>query len=262
MNAGELLDFGLTYNMRGELEKAEDCLKKALAQNPNLKGAHLGLGDVYLKRDQLDLAEEMYTKELDVNLDSVKANLELANVYILKGEEDKALPNLERVLAISPNDWRAARGMGYIYFIKGELEKASGWFRMALEGKGEDIAVHFWLALIYHQKKFVTEMDTEIEKVRAVCQNMERFVTEPSVATSYILGKIAILQGKHKEAIKHFENLRKRIKIKNRRKMEIGLVYNELDILKTLAEVYEKIGDKVSSSKLQEEIAGLTQSKL
>lgn len=262
MNAEELLDLGLTCQLRGELEKAESYLKKALAQNPGLKGVHLGLGDIYFKKGLIDLAEEMYTKELDVNLDSVKAYLELANVYILKKEEEKALSNFEKVLAVSSNDWRASKGIGYIYFTKGELEKAIGWLSIAMDGNEEDIAIHFWLALVYRQKGLVTEMDKEIEKVRAICQNMEKFMTEPKPVTSYVLGKIAALQGKDKEAIQHLEGLRKRIKIKDRKRMELGLFYDELDILKTLVEVYDKEGNKILSNTIQKEIENLMQSKL
>ncbi len=76
MDAEELLDLGFTCQLKGQLEKAEDYFKKALAQNPKLKGAHLGLGDVYLKKDEIDMAEEMYTKEIEINPDSVKAHVE------------------------------------------------------------------------------------------------------------------------------------------------------------------------------------------
>lgn len=258
MNAEELLDLGLTCQLKGQLEKAEDYLKKALAQNPEMKGVHLGLGDIYLKEDRVDMAEEMYAKEIEINPDSVKAHLELANVYILKGGIDKALANFERALSLSPNDWRASKGIGYIYFIKGELAKAVGWLKIAVEGNEDDLSIHFWLALIYHEKKFVTEMDTEIEKVRTICRNIEKFTAKQGLVTSYVLGKIAALQEKHKEAIKHLEELRKRIKIQNRKRIEFGLFYDELDILKTLAEVYDKVGDEVLSNTIQKEIESLT----
>ena len=261
MDAEELLDLGLTYQLKGQLEKAEVYLKKALAQNPELRSAYLGLGDIYLKKDRLDMAEEMYAKEIKINPDSVKTHLELANVYILKGEKDKALANFEKALSFSPNDWRASRGIGYIYFIRGELAKAVGWFKMAIDGNEDDLALHFWLALIYHEKGLVTEMDTEIEKARTICQNIDKFMDKSEFVTSYVLGKIAALQEKHKEAIKHLEDLRKRIRIKDRKRIEFGLFYDELDILKTLAEVYDKVGDEILSNTIQKEIANLTQTK-
>ena len=259
MDAEDLLDLGFTCQLKGQLEKAEDCFKKALAQNSKLKGAHLGLGDIYLKKDEIDMAEEMYTKEIEINPDSVKAHVELANVYLLKGEIDKALANFEKVLSLSPNDWRASKGIGYIYLVRGELAKASGWLNMAGEGNEEDLSIHFWLALVYQKKGLVTEMDKEIEKVRAICQNIEKFTAKKGFVTSYILGKVALLQEKYKEAIKNLEDLRKRIKIRDRKRIEFGLVFDELDILKTLAEVYDKTGEKNSSNSIQKEITGLTQ---
>lgn len=258
MNAEELLDLGFTCQLKGKLEKARDYFKKALAQNSQLKGAHLGLGDIYLKKDRIDMAEGMYAKEIEINPNSVKAHLRLANVYILKGEEDKALSNFEKALSLSPDDWRASKGIGYIYFIKGELAKASGWFNMAVEGNEEGLSIHFWLALAYKEKGLVTEMDREIEKVKTICQNIEKFTAKPEFVTSYVFGKIAALQEKHEEAIKHLEDLRKRIKIKDRKRIEFGLVYNELDILKTLVEVYDKTGNKILSDALRKEIENLT----
>ena len=70
MNAEELLDLGLTWQFKGDLAKAEDYLKKALAQDPELRGAHLALGDIYLKRGRIDMAEDMYSKEIKILLKS------------------------------------------------------------------------------------------------------------------------------------------------------------------------------------------------
>ena len=261
MDAEELLDLGLTWQLKGDLIKAEDYLKKALVKKPQLKGAHLGLGDICLKQDKLDMAQKMYMKEIEINPASVKAHIELANVCILKGEEDEALSNFEKALSLSPNDWRGSKGMGYIYFLKSELEKAVGWLTMAAENNENDFSIHFLLALIYHRKGFTKEMDIEIERIRTVCQNIEKFTAKQGLVIAYVLGKVYALQGRYKDAIKHLEDLRKRIKFKNRKRLELGLFYDELDILKTLADVYDRTGDKNSSNAIQKEINALTSAK-
>lgn len=261
MNAEELLDLGLTWQFKGDLAKAEDYLKKALAQDPELRGAHLALGDIYLKRGRIDMAEDMYSKEIKIKPDSVKAYIELANVYVLKGDEHEALSNFEKALSLSGHDWRASKGIGYIYFMRGELAKAIGWFRMATDGNEEDLAVHFWLALICHQNKLVTEMDTEIEKVKAICKNMEKFMSTSRDVISYVLGKAAALQGRYKEAAKYLEKLRKKGNIKDKKRIEFGLFYEELDILRTLMEVYDKTDQKPLSDSVRNEIDTLVQAK-
>ncbi|MDD5454239.1 MAG: tetratricopeptide repeat protein [Candidatus Ratteibacteria bacterium] len=258
MDAEELLDIGLTHQLKGQLEKAEDCLKKALAEDPKIRGAHLGLGDIYMKQGQFDAAEEMYKKEIEVNPASAKSYIELANVNIIKGNEDESLSNFEKALSLSSNDWRACKGMGYVYFVRGELAKAVGWLKMANDGNAQDLAVHFWIALIYFQNGLVTETDAEIERVRAICQNIEKFTSKQEPVIAYVLGKVAAIQGKYKETVKYLEDLRKKINIKNRKRVELGLIYDETDILKTLAEAYDKSGDKGSASSIQKEIANLT----
>jgi len=257
MDAEELLDMGLTYQLKGQSEKAQDYLKKALVENAQIKGAHLALGDIYLKQGNFDMAEEMYEKEIEINPLSVKAHIELANVNVIKGKEDKALSNFEKALSLSSNDWRACKGMGYIYFIKGELSKAVGWLKMANEDNEEDLAVHFWLTLVYHQNGLISEMDREIEKVRNICKNIEKFTSKQEPVIAYVLGKVAAIQGKNKEAVKCLEDLRKKINIRNKKRIEFGLIYDEADILKTLAESYDKSGDKSSSNAIQKEIAEL-----
>jgi lipopolysaccharide biosynthesis regulator YciM len=258
MNAEELLDIGLTYQLKGQLEKSEDYFKKALVQDPQIRGAHLGLGDIYLKQSRFDMAEEMYGKEININPLSVKAHIELANVNIIKGEEDKALSNFEKALSLSSSDWRACKGMGYTYFIKGELSKAAGWLKMANDGNEEDLAVHFWLTLVYFRNGLTTEIDAEIEKVKTICKNVEKFTSKQEPVIAYVFGKVAALQGKNKEAIKYLEDLRKKINIRNRKRVELGLIYDEMDILKTLAEVYDKSGEQSLSNAVKKEIAGLT----
>ncbi len=260
MNAEELLDIGLTCQLKGQLEKAQDYLEQALVQDPKIRGAHLGLGDINLKQSRFDIAEEMYTKEIALNPRSVKARIELANVNIIKGEEDKALLNFEKALSLSSNDWRAYKGMGYVYFLKGKLSKATGWLKMANDGKEEDLAVHFWLTLVYSRHGLTTQVDTEIEKVKAICRNIEKFTDKQEPVIAYVLGKVAAIQGKNKEASKHLEDFRKKIKIKNRKRIELGLIYDELDILRTLAEVYNKSGEQALSNAIKKEMAGLTRS--
>jgi len=71
-----------------------------------------------------------------------------------------------------------------------------------------------------------------------------------------IVGYLALVkEGKYKEAIEHLEEVRKKVKVKNRRKLELGVFYNEIDILKTLAEVYEKNEQRALSHLIQKEIA-------
>ncbi|HIE43831.1 MAG TPA: tetratricopeptide repeat protein [Candidatus Omnitrophica bacterium] len=255
MDAEELLDIGLTYQLRGKLEKAEEYFKKALLRNPRLMRAYVGLGDIYLKTNRFDMAEQMYKKGVEIHPEYEKACLNLARLYILKGEEDKAFSSYERALSLGPNDWRASKGIGYLYLTKDELDKAIGWLKMALEGNEEDLAIHFWLVLAYHQKELKDEMDEEIEKVRGICNNIKKFLPRPAPILSYILGKVSALEGKYKEAIEHLEEVRKKVKVKNRRKLELGVFYNEIDILKTLAEVYEKNEQRALSHLIQKEIA-------
>jgi len=253
IQAEEFLDLGITAELKGRLEEAEKYLKKALQENPSLARAYTGLGNIYLKKNQLDKAEEMYREQIKLSPRSVKAHLNLAALSMLKGNIKKAFSLYEKVLTISPGEWRGYRGIGYICFLRKELDKAIGWLKMAREEKEDELSLYFLLALVYSKKGAEEEMYQAIARVREIAEEMKQFSPQQTTIF-YILGKVAALEGRYKECIGYLEEIPKKVKIKNREKWEMGIFYNEQDVLDILRQAYKKQGRKIKPDIFPQEV--------
>ena len=121
-------NLGLVYQTRGDLNKAEQMLKKSLEIEEKLgrlegmASDYGNLGLIYLTRGDLDKAEQMHTKALTINeklgrlegMASQYGNLGL--IYRKRGDFDKAREYWEKALELFNK-------IG----MKPEIEKVQGW---------------------------------------------------------------------------------------------------------------------------------------
>ncbi|MCP4264907.1 MAG: tetratricopeptide repeat protein, partial [Candidatus Brocadiaceae bacterium] len=135
-------NLGNIYQIRGELEKAEEYYLKSLDINKELgrlegmASDYGNLGNIYQIRGELEKAEEYYFKALDI--DKKLGRLEgmaiqygnLGIIYQIRGELEKAEEYYFKALDIEKKLGRLEGiaseygNLGIIYQIRGELEKA------------------------------------------------------------------------------------------------------------------------------------------
>ncbi|MCX5633332.1 MAG: tetratricopeptide repeat protein [Phycisphaerae bacterium] len=169
-------NLGLIYQHRGELEKAEEMLKKSLQINEKLgrlKGManqFCNLGNAYYMRGDLDKAEEMQKKALAIDeklgrLDGMASDYgNLGIVYMARGDLDKAEEMHKKSLQIEEKLGRLEgiaseySNLGIIYQMRGELDKAEEMHKKSLRiseklGHQEGIATNYHnLGLIYQKR--------------------------------------------------------------------------------------------------------------
>ena len=145
--ANDYGNLGLIYETRGDLDKAEEMLLKALDINETLgilerMATNYGnLGVIYQMRGDLDNAEEMLSKALDIN---------------------EKLGSLEK-MASNYGNW------GVIYQKRGDLDKAEEMYLKTLEieeklGKLEGIAISYGnLGMVYEERG-------ELGRAREYCE--------------------------------------------------------------------------------------------
>ncbi|MCJ7728633.1 MAG: tetratricopeptide repeat protein [Sedimentisphaerales bacterium] len=144
-------NLGQVYQIRGELNKAEEALKKALRIDKrigcmkNIAGDFDNLGLLYIKKGKLDKAEEFLNKSLKLHkkigqLDGIASDYRnLGLIYKTRGELDKAEEMHKKALGIdemivSPKGISCDYGnLGVIYGMRGELDKAKEMFQKTLE---------------------------------------------------------------------------------------------------------------------------------
>jgi len=142
LTAMALERLGILYQIRGELDQAEEMCQKSLAINKTLgdkngmAGNYNNLGNLYKIRGEIDQAELMYQKSLAVNeILGYKEGMagtynNLANLHLIRGELDRAEVMYKKSLAIDEElgDKEGIASdygnLGNLYLIRGELGRA------------------------------------------------------------------------------------------------------------------------------------------
>jgi tetratricopeptide (TPR) repeat protein len=156
-------NLGIIYQIRGELDKAEEFhrksleIDKALGRQEGMANAYGNLGIIYGIRGELDKAEEFYRKSLEIEKalgrqeGMANAYGNLGIIYGIRGELDKAEEFYRKSLdinkALGRQEGMANQygNLGIIYKTRGDLDKAEEFYRKSLDinkalGRQENMA--------------------------------------------------------------------------------------------------------------------------
>jgi tetratricopeptide (TPR) repeat protein len=151
----------------GQTEQAIEILERAVAANPELRGAHILLGEAYRSRgnyqrasvhyeaasrldpytlanhynlgvayqflNKLQEAAAAYLRALQLNPRDVKSNMNLGLVYLALGNIDQAVTFLERATRLDPTNASAWSNLGVALDARGSTVLAESTYRKALE---------------------------------------------------------------------------------------------------------------------------------
>ena len=205
-------------NLRAEtydsLDRAVMLLERAVELDPGYARAHLELGIAYgTKADYLVLPElheralVRLRRALDIDPGMVRAWRELGGSLVALGRVDEGIESIRRGLALDPKDEGAIRAMGRALF----LGRAA--FREAAAYMEEALAINpmsGWSALqLAHCAAYLGEYARGEAAARRAVALQEEFLSGHErvlVIGAYMrLGHLARLQGRHDEALRHFQ---------------------------------------------------------
>lgn len=128
-------DLALTYDMKGDLDKAEYHLKKAIKLKPDYSNAYNYLGFVYFRQGRVNEAIEAYNKALDnlLYLNPQDAHLNLGVAYLSLKQYQKAKVHLEEAIRLAPDFAAAYHSLGKVYEGLRQYDKAITSYEKAVE---------------------------------------------------------------------------------------------------------------------------------
>ncbi len=132
-NAERATNLGVGCFYRGNLQKAETLLQKALQFDPSHVPAHYHLGITYLHQGEFQKAIEMLKAVIATDPEHPQAAANLGVAYNSAGESQKAITIFERLLQKQPDNPANILNLGYAYQDVGVREKAIEYFNRVIE---------------------------------------------------------------------------------------------------------------------------------
>ena len=139
-------NLGIVYLRAGELERAEERFRAALARRPELATAWVNLGNVRMARGDVAGAVEAYRRGLEERPDAYEVHYNLGLGLARLGEVEAAVAHWEEAVRLYPGHRSAHVGLARAYARRGELARALEHQRLVIALNPAEAAAHVDLA--------------------------------------------------------------------------------------------------------------------
>jgi superkiller protein 3 len=241
--AEELFDYALTYEMKGEIDKAIEFFRKAIELFPDFAEAYNNLGDALLKQNKIDEAIENYETSKSIKPNIQNTYYDLGNCYLLKKNYSKALNNFRKALSMKEEHYEILSKIGAIYYYQKDFEKAKSFLIKALEKDSEDHQARFYLALICNEENDITNRDKYFQEVIQNYEGMLKIKSKDFPEARYFIGLCNYYMEKYQLA---FDNIKKAIELDSNQvdfHQSFGLGYSDAEAFYYLGKTAEKLGN-------------------
>ncbi len=174
-------------------ERAASIFASVIEDDPDAAAAHTGLGLAELGKGRLEEARLALERAVELTPDSARAVGALAVVYELLDRRPAALAMAERARELAPKDARLVNNVGVSHLVAGDYAGAEQAFRRAVLLDPRDLALRNNLGLALGRQG---RYEQALEEFREAG-------TEQAAENN--LGYVYFLNGRHTEAIAHYE---------------------------------------------------------
>ena len=128
----------------GDLARAEQAFRQALALKPKMKGCHFYLGNIAIKNEDYASAVTEFEAELTMSPESDSVLLNLGQARAKAGDADGALAAFQKAVQVNPEKSEAYMQMAAIYEQRGEKEAAEEMYQQVISLDPKNAALSFY----------------------------------------------------------------------------------------------------------------------
>ena len=188
--------YGFALYKTGSVQKAEDNLKKAIAQDDEGIEAMIALGNIYSEQKKYDEANSLFKKGLKVEPENINLMIAQANNLSVQGKIDEAIIVLTRATSFSKENPKVYVGLGDAWKIRGSYDLAATYYKKAIALKKIPSA-YAGLADCFAKRRKYNE---------AIIEYDNAINNDPNYADAYLgKGKILYFGNKYQEALEAFK---------------------------------------------------------
>jgi tetratricopeptide (TPR) repeat protein len=142
-------DYGIGLLLQGDIKGAEAAFLKVTQMDAGYADGWVNVARARVQEGNMEAAEQVLRKALEVNPKLAGAHFFLATVLKSLGRYDDALDHLRIAAAQYPRDRVVVNQMGRIRFLKRQYTEAIAAFQQVLKIDPEDLQAHYNLMLCY-----------------------------------------------------------------------------------------------------------------
>ncbi len=142
-------DYGIGLLLQGDLKGAEAAFLKVTEADPGYVDGWVNIGRVRVQEGNLEGAEQVLRKALAMDRSLGRTHFFLAMAVKGQGRYDEALEHLRQAAAGYPRDRVVLNQLGRVLFLKRQFRDAVVEFTKVLQIDPEDLQAHYNLMLCY-----------------------------------------------------------------------------------------------------------------
>src|SRR5579884_2266014 len=187
---------GLALMQQGKLAQAIEQFQAALMVRPNFAIVHSNLANALRAQGEVDSAIQHYRKAIECDPNLASAHAHLGQLLCERHELPEALEHCQKVIELRPGFAAAHFNLGNVFIMMGNLDEARRHYVEAVRLNPSFTAAHSNLGN-------VLSMMGNLDEARQHC--VEALRLNPSLAEAHCnLGKVLSMMGNLDEARQHF----------------------------------------------------------
>lgn len=231
-NADALAGEAHSYEQAGRLTDAEAAYQKAIALRPDYWGGYNSLGLFYHRQARYTEAAAQLIRATQLTPDNAWAYSNLGSVYIDQNDP-KNYPEAEKVLqksiALSPT-YGAYANLGYLYALQQRYADSAAATEKALQFNDHDYIVWANLAMAYEGLHEESKLQRTRERELSLLEQAAALNSRDAGVQS----RLALL----------YAQMKSRDRSLSRVQTALVLAPDDSDVLETVGETYEALGDR------------------
>lgn len=154
---------GETFQLKGDIAKAEELFQAAAKINPQYVKVYQSLGELYKETGDQEKECAVLEKAAKISPNNISRQTALGKLYVAKGNVAGAEKAFKKAMEVDPKNASLQTTIGEIFLESGHTDKATSAFQKSL-GLKKDVHVYNRLGIALRKKGKILEAINEYKK--------------------------------------------------------------------------------------------------